>query len=561
LLWNIRLIPFDPSSPRLFGFAEFLAGLALMVVAWTVAGVRYRFRLRTAPLPLIGITFAIMSVVGVLTLLTDLWRAQAWPVPEGNLLTPATWQAILGFLSLVTFLSWAWFGFIRPSRFGRVNARRYALTLYRAIAFGSPSELSTIATEFTRSVRPIVRYATEKRIRHGEENDKPPEKVPVLAQYANDMLRLIGDKRFCHAIVESSPGTAGAVFQEMADAAKYRIPVGPFARNVVSEALAHKNSFLFHEVEGYESGLIGAVKPLSRAMFSNFRLVESVGTLLDPDADKWDATQWGAYCRVVLIAFRDYAAKDFWSHSFTLYRAKERIERAASDLYRLNGSATAGWEEDAYARLRIVVDFIVEAVEVLDQIGVPKGVKLRVREHRTSAATFYDHLAKMMFEVIFSASQVRSPSDLSWSVQHNAVWSEFFSFAKLTGAAGKMIKFKLRRLLYDEIVQMKDFPNYKGAKILAFCLNVMGLRIHEKNSLNVDSLALQKAVLSWTRKNFARLHTYNSRVMLAGFVENMSYNEAAQQIVKEYVAGLDREPPRDVFTVVRDSTGDIPTGK
>ena len=112
-----------------------------------------------------------------------------------------------------------------------------------------------------------------------------------------------------------------------------------------------------------------------------------------------------------------------------------------------------------------------------------------------------------------------------------------------------MIKFKLRRLLYDEIVQMKDFPNYKGAKILAFCLNVMGLRVRDKDSLTADSLALQKAVLSWARKNFARLHAYNPRVMLAGFVDNMSYNEPDQQITKEYMAGLDREPPRDFLAV------------
>jgi len=113
------------------------------------------------------------------------------------------------------------------------------------------------------------------------------------------------------------------------------------------------------------------------------------------------------------MTFRDYAANDFCSHSFALYRAKERIERAASDLYKLNGSATIGWDDDAYARLRVVVDFIVEAVEILDKAGVPKGVKMRVRAHRGSSETFYDYLAKMMFEVIFSASQVRAPSDLS----------------------------------------------------------------------------------------------------------------------------------------------------
>ena len=88
--------PLGPNNPKFFGFSEFLASLALMVLAWTIADIRYRFRIRTAPLPLQGITFSVVAAVGVLTLLTDLWQAEQWWVPQGNLLTPAIWQAILG---------------------------------------------------------------------------------------------------------------------------------------------------------------------------------------------------------------------------------------------------------------------------------------------------------------------------------------------------------------------------------------------------------------------------------------------------------------------------------
>ena len=101
----VCFIPLDTNGPKLFGFSEFLAGLALMVLAWTIADVRYRFRVRTAPLPLQGITFSVVAAVGILTLLTDLWRAEQWLVPQGNVLTPATWQALLGGLFLLTFLT------------------------------------------------------------------------------------------------------------------------------------------------------------------------------------------------------------------------------------------------------------------------------------------------------------------------------------------------------------------------------------------------------------------------------------------------------------------------
>ena len=150
-IWKVCFIPLDANGPKFFGFSEFLAGLALMVLAWTIADIRYRFRIRTAPLPLQELTFAMVAAVGILTLLTDLWRAEQWLVPQGNILTPAIWQAILGGVFLFTFLTWAWFAFIRPPIFARRNAERFAQALYRVILKGSPSELAVIADEITPS--------------------------------------------------------------------------------------------------------------------------------------------------------------------------------------------------------------------------------------------------------------------------------------------------------------------------------------------------------------------------------------------------------------------------
>ena len=88
-LSGICFVAVDTTVPKFFGFSEFLAALALMVVVWTTTDIRYRFRIATAPLPLHRLTFVSIGSVGVLTLLTDLWRAEGWLVPEGELLTPA----------------------------------------------------------------------------------------------------------------------------------------------------------------------------------------------------------------------------------------------------------------------------------------------------------------------------------------------------------------------------------------------------------------------------------------------------------------------------------------
>jgi hypothetical protein len=521
----------------------------MMLLAWTTADVRYRFRILTAPLPLQSVTFYVVASIGILTLLTDLWRAQQWLVPSGGLLTPAIWQALLGGLFLLTFLVWAWFAFIRPPIYGRQNAHRFAQTLYHFILKGSPTELAIIADEIARSAKALVRHATErselKNIIGRVESSKKRPRAMVEA-YANDLLLLIADKRLCREIVNTAPGTALAIFQEMGVAKKYGIPVETFAKNIVSEALANHNSFIFHETEGYDSGLIGYHKPLSQAMFSNYQMVETIGTLLDPDVSgrsKWAALQWEGYCRVVLITFRDYVDKQFWNHSFVLYRAKGYIEHAANDLYRLQGVVSLAWDNDLLDRLRVVVNFIKEAVATLDKKGVPKQLRLRIRERsgRPAQENFYDYLAAMIVEVIFSASYVKSPKDQCWLVQRNSVWGQLFNFHQLSGPAGKGIKFKVRRLLYNEIARMSRFANFKGANILGFCLNVMGLTIVRDDCYR-DSLALHKAVLAWTRKNYVWLHGCNPRVAEECLVDGLTFEVENLRLVKTYpIDGLRRE--------------------
>lgn len=541
---GVCFFPLDPNAPKIFGFSEFLAGLALMVLAWTIGDVRYRFRVQTAPIPLRGFTFTVITAVGVLTLLTDLWRAEQWLVPAGSLLSPASWQALLAGSFLLTFLTWAWFAFIRPPIYGKRNAKQFAQSLYRFILKGSSEELAVIADELSYSSRALVHHATAKRSPYAQD-DEQQRKVPKVESYANDLLMLIADKKFCRVIVESSPGTALGIFQEMQDASKC-VHVEIFSKNILNEALGNSESFIFHEAGAYESGLIGHHKPLTQAMFSNYKIVEVVGTLLDPDfksQQNWNAYQWEGYSRVVLMTLRDYVSNHFWSHPFTLYRAKGYIENAASDLYTLNGVVSSAWDKDVLARLRVAVDFISKAAEILDEANVSDNLVWRIRSsHGVAEKTFYDHLAEMILEVASAASFVTSPYWECWVVQHNSVWSKFFNNHKLATHAGKLIKFKARRLLYNEIIGMCDFPNFKGAKMLGLCLNVMGF-VHKKGGYGKSSYALHVATLSWVKNNYIALYARNPRLADACLVGNISYDSDNLRLVKTTPAeGLRTEP-------------------
>lgn len=542
---SICFVPLEALAPKFFGFSEYLAALALMVVVWTTTDIRYRFRIATAPLPLHRVTFVSITSVGFLTLITDLWRAEEWLVPKGNLITPEIWQALMGAVFLITFLTWAWFAYMKPPLYGKHNAERFGSFLYWKIIDGSPTEMAIIGQELIRSVPELIKHAPSYSRIPGEE---PPE--PSMVQgYAHDILLLIADQRFCRALVESSPGTVMEIFQQISTTEKYGVSVSQFARNIVTAAIENPNSFMYHEAEGYESGLLGYQKPISQAIFGNHRMAEGINSLLDPEYNsrrKWSAAEWEAYNRVVLITLRSYVLIQMRSHSLVLNRALGYIKGAASDLYRINGLDASNWDHDSVQRLSVSVNFCNEALKILDEVSIPDNFRLRVRQNDPPHYyTFFDIMADLMFDIIRVSSSVRKQRDLCWEIQHNTVWFRFFDYFGNDRRASKIIKFKLRRKIYDEIITATRSPNLQNIKILGFCLNVMGLKIHEA-PFRRDTRPLQKAVLEWTKRNFATLEATRPQVFAECLPEGLSYDKDHCRLV---CTGLDpfRQEPQHIY--------------
>lgn len=553
--WGVCFVPLDADSPKFFGFSEFLAALALMVLAWTIADVRYRFRLRTAPLPLQGLTFIVIGAVGCLALLTDWWRAEQWLVPKGNMVTPAGWQAFLGSLFLLTFMTWVWFAFIRPAVFNRWNARRFAQQLYRAILRGAPTELPEIADELSRSAKALIEHSWQSReLKAYQEQrslgkDTTHERLFRVRRYAYDALLIIADRKFCRHVIEASPITALVLFEEAASQRKFDIPLDTFAKNITSEAIANRDSFAYHEVEGYYTGYVGFHKPLTKALYGNYALVDSLDQVFDVDyreTQRWSADQWEAFCRLVLVTFKSYIESGAGhQHSFVLFRVVDGIQRSISDLHKINGSTSEWWADDSVRRLNVVVDFAIEAIKVLNNRKDVVYTKLRRRDgdhHRD----VYDLIAGLIFEVFFEASSVRAPKDLCWAVQHNNVWGKFFGSFAPNGPAATIVKHKLRRLIYDEIVRMGEWPNFKGARVLGMALNVMGLQDHGTD-YEKPAGALRRAVLNWTKKHYARIAAESPRVAAHCLVDGIAYEAEGPRLVKVGMQILDRPPSRTVL--------------
>lgn len=555
--WDICFVHLQASDTKFFGFSEFLAALALMVLAWTIADTRYRFRIRTAPLPLQGGTYAVVGMVGVLTLLTDWWRAEQWFVPQWKVMTPAAWQAILAAAFLANFLTWAWFAFIRPPVFGRWNSRRFTRQLKISIITGAPAELPEIAAELEYSAKRLITSAwtvpelERQRAEYSRGHVQMRSRNDGIRQSAHEVLLLLGDRRFCRSVVQSAPSTAMALFEAMTSQKKYDVALGTFAKNVTSEAIASRESFAYHEVAGSQTGFIGYYKPLTTALYGNYSVVSALKQVFDvgyEETRQWKADQWKAFCRLVLVTFCDYIdARPTTDHPYVLFRAAGDISRAPAMLAKLNGAPQDSWADEELDKLSVVVDFVGSATGALNASVHRPTVPFR-RKKADPRTDIHDLIVRVMVDTVLLASRVKHPRDLCWTVHYIGVWSELFE-DRLNGPAGKIILYRVRRRLYDEVVRMATYPNFKSSAVLAMLLNVMGLS-DSKSASDRSASPLHRAVLSWVKKHYVWLAEESPRVASDCLPEGIIYEPDGPRLIKTGLSVLDRAAPRTILDLL-----------
>lgn len=549
----ITLIPLRADAPSIFSFSEFLGSLALMVIAWSLADFRYRFRVAIAPFALRRTSFFVIGVIGFLTLLTDLWRAEEWLVIKGAMFTPSTWQAFLGGLFLFTFLSWAWFAFIKPPVFGKRNAKRYHLTVRKIIVSGSSKELSILATELGRSYYSIIEHARELKPEPAKEPDdhSSPTKTKLTSgDYANELLLLIADKRICRHIVDSASADLIVFYETISKLEKYQIPVSIFSKNITEAALLNRDSFIYHETEGYHTGALGYEKPITQTLYGEFKRLEAIGSLLDvwpAHQRSWDSHAWEAYCRVTLIAIKGQIEADYWQHSYSVYIAIEHIKSACGDLYKLNGQEHVDYHDEIEQRLRIVTDFTKQCLDFLDEVEIPRWVIEEKRDRKLGGGhTILDYTASLIEELVNYASSVREPVWTCWTIQHNTVWNTFFGSLRGQGTASDIILFKVRRRLYEDLVRMNDRPDCKGGKILGMILNVsmLGNRCAKTNAREYP---IFKSALNWCRKNLARVHEKNPKVLPDCLPARVNYDHDKRRLVYTFDPDAFRTEAKHIY--------------
>jgi hypothetical protein len=200
------------------------------------------------------------------------------------------------------------------------------------------------------------------------------------------------------------------------------------------------------------------------------------------------------------------------------------------------------YKEDPYRRLNITVHFIRDLMELAEKHKVPYRGPWKIRDMRASFLGPYNQIARLMFEVIHSAASVSEPAWTSWEVQHNSVWSDFFTHGDSKG--WRIVRFKMRRMIYDEVKRMEEFPNYKGARLLGLSLSVLGFREKRTRDIFKDTTVFKAPIAAWTQRNFLKLLDYNPDIAKACLHGSVTFDDKSNRLVKTFNS-LGKEPNRD----------------
>lgn len=540
----ICFVPIEAMKMKIFGFAEFLAALALLAVLYTVTDIRYKFRVATAPGLLIPATYGLIIFIGIGTLLTEVWVAQRWLVPRTAVLDLTLWQASLGLLFLGTFLTWTYYAYLRPPVFGYRNAERFTSEVVHLGMRANEDEVKVIVNEVGYSAKQLVKHWALAKKSNDERAEDAPQ--PKTAQYARDVFLVLSGRPICSIIVKSTPITALQLFKEMGDADDKEFPMSTFSRNLTMEAVAQQDSFLYSEAEGYQSGFFGYVKPVSLMVYGNYELmagIQRAGGLCAfdmnyEDYSSWDGRQWGAYLRAVLITLKAFLATGNTNNiSIVLNTAFHQVTSASLGLEKLSGMENP-YETKAHGAFQAMCDFATSAVQLVNKArSLPYVHHVRVGR---DTHNIHDQLAELMYQLCIDSAYVKGPFMTAWSFQHNMAWKTLHGFKD--GPAWTVVRNKTRRLLYEQIEKMVTMPNYVSIRAAAFALNVFGLApIDRKNKHAREGYAISRKAQAWAREHYltvVRDYPDMAEVMLIG---SISFDKETSRLVQTNHYGMSKK--------------------
>jgi len=536
-----------PSGQPLFGIGEFLTAVAVFAVAYTMADEKYKFRLAVSAIPIHKIFFAATILTGLGLIGLPFWFQSGLPTPSA-VNNQAFFEAFFAAIVIGLIALWTYVAFINPPVFSKSNSIRFAQRVFQAISDGNETELTAAIFEVGRSVAPIFQNASKRVKVYDHAHGGIESTKTITAEIAHDLVLLLGDRRVCHLVALKMPWVATTIFREVGNH-RTDIPIEQFARNVAAELFSETNSAVHHEDDGYRSGLIGYLKPVSSSLFGNSRLIDSLagngGSPIDPlwlNTRSWSARSWIAYNKAVLLYLKDRLRRHRSLEINTaIFQIQSAYEHACTDLYRINSMAEEAYGSALeYQRLGEVVDFIGRALDLIEESGVRTRRRISVLEGTyVRDKDLIDVLAEIAKSLVVQSGSVATSDFRSWNVQHNMIWSELMRDYEASYTRN-LFKARLSRLLWAEIRSMEKLPNYVNARILGVCMNIMGFRLDHAVFRPRETRALKRAIIGWCRQNFLKLWNEHPEMARACILGNVTFDYKKRTITKTYASSFGR---------------------
>lgn len=555
---NSVVVTRDDYTP-LLDISGFLGILAFSVAVFTLTSPRFQIRQATAIIPFQPLFFGTLLVSAIIMFTIEMCILYGVPLP--SFLSPNSINYFITAAIAFLILYWMKISFVRPPRFSRFTAKHFFNQTYLHIANGSKEELLALAREIMREAPRLIHHSPHSN--HPHFKDDKLTKLSALQSHAYYLNLLLSDTRFCDVVAKEIPSFPAVMVEVAVELKRFDAPIQLMVKRTVIAMLSSPGSALFVENEWLGQGLIGNEKPITRSIFGNWHLLEGYERGLEspldleyPYARSWDTDTWRVYFGMAREYVRGLTSRERadWNS-----RGIRHILETAGQAYEQLGDQRK--YEDIYSpyyptwHAREANDFIEDLAKAFDKtkgrVSFDRSDDLRWGHDLSS------RLAALLFEAIFKAAQVNTREFRMWDVQHNTVWSPIGMNEVKDTELMRMVRRKLRRMIWNEVVGMDGFPNYKGAAYVRFCLNVLGFydkSVHRSDPLERDHWLLAKVVTGWVKKNYQTIAKTHPPVAEAMLPANIEYDRGAQRLIKTHenaLTGVPRvqsfllDPPRD----------------
>ncbi|WP_375588407.1 hypothetical protein ABWH89_14070 [Hoeflea alexandrii] len=535
---SLVVIARDNYNP-LLDISGFLGILAFSVAVFTLTSPKFQIRQATAIISFRPLFFFTLLVSAFIMFSIEFFIMYGIRIPV--FINPNTINYIITAAISILILFWMMICFIRPPRFSRLTAKHFHRQAFVHIANGSKEEMLAFAREIMREAPRLIRH-TPRRKRHYFEDDKPV-KLSALQTHAHYLNLLLSDTRFCDVVANEIPSFPAHMVQVAVELERYDAPIHLMVRRVVIAMLNNPGSALYVENEWLGQGYIGDAKPITRSIFGNWHLLESYELGLEapldldyPHARSWDTDAWRVYFGLAREYIRGLTSKGSvnWN-SQGIRHILQTTERAYEQLGDLKKYEDTFSPYNPTWHAKEANDFLTHLVKAFDEskgwVGFDRRDNFRFGHDLSSS------IAALIFDTIFEAARVNTKEFRMWDVQRNTVWAPIERHEIRDTEIMKMVRRKLRRMIWDEVLRMDNFPNYKGAAYVRFCLNVLGFydeSVHRKDTLERDSWALAKVISGWMKKNYQTIAISHPPVAKAMLPANIEYDREAQTLVRSH---------------------------